>query len=76
MDYGTKALQRHNSSHAKPGDRVTLGEVCRAGLLSIAGIDASEATLTRRQQDGIWFADVAGSEWCIGSGYDWRLKAA
>ena len=73
MNYGTKTLQAHNKKHAKAGDVVLLGYVARSGLKYSAGVDAERATLTRKQADGIWWADVDGSEWCIGSGYDWKI---
>lgn len=37
------------------------------------GVNATSATLTRRQSDGLWWADFGGEEWCVGGGFDWKL---
>jgi len=72
--YGSEELQRHNAAHAKAGDVVLLGSAPRVGLEAL-GVTAEQATLTRRQADGLWWAALDGGEWCIGSGYDWKVVA-
>lgn len=72
MEFGTKALQLHNQSAARPGDRINLSPYCSWSLKAF-GVEASSATLTRCQSDGTWWADFGGKEWCVGGGFDWKL---
>ncbi len=72
MEFGTKELQLHNQRTAKPNDRIDLSPY-GAWSLKAFGVEASSATLTRRQSDGIWWADFGGQEWCVGGGFDWKL---
>lgn len=74
MNYGSKALMRHNKKAAKPGDVVLLSHFSQSSLKGF-GVEATQATLTRKQEDGMWFAEINGSEWCVGSGYDFRIAS-
>lgn len=75
MDFGTKELQLHNQRTAKPLDRIELSPY-GAWSLSFIGVNVTSATLTRRQSDGLWWADFGGEEWCVGGGFDWKLAGA
>jgi hypothetical protein len=71
MNYGTKALYRHNRKTAKVGMLVTLGFFFR-----VYGMEGNVVELKRDEGASGWVAHVPGmpfDELFIGGGYDWKI---